>query len=134
MKNMEKLLDKLATIQELIADRAESLCRNENTSVKELALCAKIVKEIFGTIAKYTAQSTEIRQEISRLTNTDKNNTPLIQNVYDIATLEDVLQDARERFKDDLHLIEHHQNPIDVIKKAHAYVDKVLATPPQDGT
>lgn len=138
MKNMEKVLAKLSVIQELIANKVEIFCQQEDISVQDLAICTKIFKEVFGIVLKYAGKSKEIRDEITYFNNIgNENNSPLVQNVYDIAILEDILQDARERFKNDLYLIEHHQNSIDIIKRAHSYVDQILIkddTDPQHGT
>jgi hypothetical protein len=127
MKNIQKILDKLSALQEMIVDRATEICTKEDITAKELSSCAKIVRDVCDVVIKYCVKSSVISSAINKENSIDDGKEPLVKDVYDIMMLEDVLQEARERFKDDLYLIEHHQNSIDVIKRAKAYVDRVIA-------
>lgn len=130
MTNIQKVLDKASALQELILEKASEICNSGEVSVKELALCSKIVKEVCDTVIKFSLNVNEVEMAVNSSEVREKK--PLVKNVYDIMALEDILQEARERFKDDLHLIEHHQNPIDVIKRAKEYINKMIDMPEND--
>ena len=132
MKNIQKLLEKASALQEIILEKATEICCTDDVCAKELSLCTRVVRETYDIVLKYCSNSGSIYREINGLNEKDNSKKPLVNDVYDIMVLEDILQDARERFKDDLHLIEHHQNPIDVIKRAKEYVNKIIEMPEEE--
>ena len=126
MKNIQNILEKLSSLQELIIERSMEICQSEDVTAKDLAFSSRVVKESYDTIIKYCSKSGLIEREINIAKIAKDGKKPLVKDVYDIMALEDILQQAREDFKDDLHLIEHHQNSMETIKRAKAYVNRVL--------
>ncbi len=55
------------------------------------------------------------------------NGVPAIRTVFDIILLEDILQKAKERFKDDLWQIEKHQVPIEKIQSVRKILENYIA-------
>ncbi len=55
------------------------------------------------------------------------NGVPAIRTVFDIILLEDILQKAKERFKDDLWQIEKHQVPIEKIQSVRKILENYVA-------
>jgi len=51
------------------------------------------------------------------------NGVPAMRTVFDIILLEDILQKAKERFKDDLWQIEQHQVPIEKIQHVKSILE-----------
>jgi hypothetical protein len=88
-----------------------------------LAFCARAVKNAGDSIIKLALN----KHEITTMCNNEEKELGMQMNtVYDIITLEDILQSARERFKDDLYLIDNHQNDIEIIKKASELLDEKI--------
>ena len=57
----------------------------------------------------------------------ESNGVPAVRTVFDIILLEDILQKAKERFKDDLWQIEKHQVPIEKIQSVRKILENYVA-------
>ncbi|MFT4968234.1 MAG: hypothetical protein ACI9CD_001266 [Candidatus Deianiraeaceae bacterium] len=89
-----------------------SLMLDSTETPQELSACARVIKLVIEMEEKILSIVEKEREK----SNDSQENSLILNTVYDIIILEDILQSAKERFKDDLHLIADHQNDIQTIK------------------
>lgn len=119
----ETIFDALMAANEKLLNLIDSVV-DEEKDCNKITAYAKCVKTIGDAVANLASKREEIEQiEIAREV---KKAEVEVNTVFDIVLLEDIVQRARERFKDDLHLIEHHQNSVEVIKKAKKLLNEML--------
>lgn len=121
----DKIFESLMDLYNKILALTHSVSIKEGgiVDIKELANYAKTAKTIGDSIIKLSLY----KDDIKAICKTEEKTLGIQMNtVYDIVTLEDILQKARERFKDELYLIESHQNDVEIIKKAAKLLDDAL--------
>ena len=113
IKQLEEFMENLPSITE-IEDFFERIkMEKELTSLK---------------IQKEKLHKLEQERKAKETHSEDGNNgIPAVRTVFDIILLEDILQKAKERFKDDLWQIEKHQVPIEKIQSVRKILENYVA-------
>lgn len=115
-------IKKLEEIYDVMVEKVEQKLKNTE-NLEEIHRCGRVLKDVIN-MRVMLSENAEIFQD----QNTENENAiPVLRTVYDIAIVEDILQRAKERFKDDLHLIEHHQNSIETIKKVNVFIEEFIS-------